>query len=102
MACSEDVNVRCKIVRSMNDTDAQLEIFPTYLRMQRIEPQHNMRRFYLMRVQRDLFGGASLIREWGRIGAKGRFMTEQHLDEGRAMTALMALAAVKKRRGYHL
>ncbi len=43
---------------------------------------------------------ASLVREWGRIGFRGQMMVETHPDEGKAITALMKLAAVKKRRGY--
>lgn len=80
----------------------QREVFPTDLLMQRIDPAHNMRRFYSMTVQPDLFGGATLVREWGRIGLRGRMKLENHADEGRAITALMALAAVKQRRGYTL
>ncbi|UOA29517.1 WGR domain-containing protein [Pseudosulfitobacter sp. DSM 107133] len=75
----------------MSHSVAQLEVFPTDLQM---------RRFYRMSIQPDLFGGASLVREWGRIGARGQMMIEQHPDEGRAVTALMKLAAIKKRRGY--
>ena len=84
----------------MFDTVAQLEVFPTDLQMRRIDPACNMRRFYCMSIQPDLFGGASLVREWGRIGARGQMIVEQHPDEGRAVTALIKLAAVKKRRGY--
>ncbi|ASM75197.1 MULTISPECIES: WGR domain-containing protein [Roseobacteraceae] len=84
----------------MFDTIAQLETFPTDLQMRRIDPACNMRRFYGMSIQPDLFGGANLVREWGHIGAHGQMMIEQHPDEGRAVTALMKLAAVKKRRGY--
>jgi predicted DNA-binding WGR domain protein len=51
-------------------------------------------------VQRDLFGGARLVREWGRIGFRGQMKIDTHADEGRAITALMTLAATKKRRGY--
>jgi predicted DNA-binding WGR domain protein len=40
------------------------------------------------------------VREWGRIGARGQMMIEQHPDEGRAVTALMKLARAKQRRGY--
>jgi predicted DNA-binding WGR domain protein len=40
------------------------------------------------------------VREWGRIGFRGQLMVETHADEGKAITALMRLAAVKKRRGY--
>ena len=59
-----------------------------------------MRRFYRLDAQRNLFGGACLVREWGRIGTSGRVMIETHADEGKAITALMKLAAVKRKRGY--
>jgi len=78
----------------------QLDVFPTDVQMRRIDPVRNMRRFYRLSVQRDLFGGATLVREWGRIGFRGQLMVETHPDEGKAITALMKLAAVKKRRGY--
>jgi predicted DNA-binding WGR domain protein len=74
----------------------QLDIFPTDVQMRRIDPARNMRRFYRLSVQRDLFGRASLVREWGRIGFRGQMMP----DEGKAVTALTKLAAAKKRRGY--
>jgi predicted DNA-binding WGR domain protein len=35
-------------------------------------PVRNQHRFYLLSVQPTLFGGWSLIREWGRIGSPGR------------------------------
>lgn len=52
----------------MSHSVAQLEVFPTDLQMRRIDPACNMRRFYRMSIQPDLFGGASLVREWGRKG----------------------------------
>lgn len=45
----------------------QLDVFPTDVQMRRIDPARNMRRFYRLSVQRDLFGRSSLVREWGRI-----------------------------------
>ncbi|CUX79832.1 MULTISPECIES: WGR domain-containing protein [Rhodobacterales] len=84
----------------MYHSPIQLDVFPTDVQMRRIDPARNMRRFYRLSIQPDLFGGASLVREWGRIGARGQMMIEQHPDEGRAVTALMKLAAAKKRRGY--
>jgi len=86
----------------MPDGGIQFEVFPTNLHLRRIDPVRNMRRFYRLTVQQDLFGGASLIRVWGRIGTRGRQMVDTHLDEGVAVTALMALAAEKRRRGYEL
>ena len=86
----------------MLDATSQFDVFPTMLRLHRIEPEKNMRRFYRMHVQRDLFGGACLCREWGRIGTKGQGMLEWHQDEGAAITALMAMAHTKRKRGYML
>jgi predicted DNA-binding WGR domain protein len=76
----------------MLDGGSQFEIFPTDLHLRRINTSQNMNRFYHMTVQRDLFGGASLIRVWGRIGTAGRQKVDTHVDEGRAVSALMKLA----------
>ena len=84
----------------MLDGGSQFEIFPTDLHLRRINTSQNMKRFYRMTVQRDLFGGASLIREWGRIGTAGRQRIDTFVDEGRAVSALMALSQQKRRRGY--
>jgi len=91
-----------KIYRDHNmyHSPIQLDVFPTDLQMRRIDPARNMRRFYRLSVQPDLFGGATLVREWGRIGLCGQMMIESHPDEGGAITALMKLAAIKQRRGY--
>ncbi len=86
----------------MLDVPHQLEVFPTAIDLKRIDPALNMRRFYRMSVQRDLFGGACLIREWGRIGFRGQQMVGQHADEGLAVNALMILVRAKMRRGYRL
>jgi predicted DNA-binding WGR domain protein len=86
----------------MLDGSNQLEVFPTCLHLRRVDPARNMRRFYRLMVQPDLFGGASLVRVWGRIGTAGRELIERHDDEGMAISALMFLAQVKRRRGYEL
>ena len=78
----------------------QLDIFPDQTRLRREDTSRNMRRFYQMVVQRDLFGGASLIREWGRIGSAGQVRIDHHPDEGRAVDALAELVTAKRRRGY--
>jgi predicted DNA-binding WGR domain protein len=46
----------------------------TAITLRRIEPNRNMRRFYRLDVQPDLFGAACLVREWGRIGRAGRLI----------------------------
>lgn len=81
-------------------TTAQLEIFPDKVRIERREPQHNRHRFYRMYVQPDLFGGCTLLREWGRVGTAGRQMREVFDDEGQAIDALLVMFRKKQRRGY--
>jgi predicted DNA-binding WGR domain protein len=36
--------------------------------LHRTDPARNMRRFYQLDVQPDLFGEWCVVREWGRIG----------------------------------
>ena len=86
----------------MPDGGIQLDVFPTDLHLRRVDPARNMRRFYGMTIQPDLFGGASLIRNWGRVGTRGRQFIDTHADEGSAISALMKLAEQKRRRGYML
>lgn len=78
----------------------QLEVFPDRVFLRREDPSQNIRRFYSMSVQPDLFGGASLVREWGRIGMAGQVRIDPHVDEGRAVDALSDLMLVKRKRGY--
>ena len=44
--------------------------------LHRIDAAQNMRRFYTLTIQPTLFGGASIIRNWGRIGSNGQTMME--------------------------
>lgn len=66
----------------------------------RIDPARNMRRFYALDVQPDLFGGFAVVKVWGRIGARGRMMDELHPTEADAITAMQRQAERKRRRGY--
>ncbi|MFJ1311787.1 WGR domain-containing protein [Agrobacterium sp. P15N1-A] len=68
--------------------------------LRRIDPTQNMRRFYVLAVQPTLFGGASIIRNWGRIGTKGQSMMETFDAQEEATNALARLARAKRRRGY--
>jgi len=78
----------------------QIEMFPTMLRLRRIVPERNMRRFLLVTVQRDLFGGAMLVKESGDIGLPGSTTTALFPDEGLAVDALSELAKRKARQGF--
>ena len=74
------------------------ETGPVHLR--RIDPAQNMRRFYSLSVQPTLFGGASLIRDWGRIGTRGQTMMETFDTADHADLAFDRLERSKRRRGY--
>lgn len=78
----------------------QLDLFPTALQLCRIDPERNMQRFYRLCLQPDLFGGCTLIREWGRMGSGGRVRRDGFASEGEAVSALVALSVAKTRRGY--
>lgn len=75
---------------------------PDPVHLQRVNPGLNMARFYRLSVQPTLFGEASLLRCWGRIGTHGQAMMETFADPQVAASALMRLAAQKRRRGYQV
>lgn len=68
--------------------------------LKRIDPALNMRRFYRMSLQPDLFGGVDLIREWGRMGRRGQSLVERHRCEADAIASMQARVVVKRKRGY--
>ncbi len=68
--------------------------------LRRIEDARNMRRFYLLDVQPDLFGGVFLVKQWGRIGTGGRIVDESYDSEALAADAMQKQAERKRRRGY--
>jgi predicted DNA-binding WGR domain protein len=72
----------------------------TAIELRRIDPAQNMRRFYRLDIERDLFGGVLLMKEWGRIGARGQIKAERYDSEALALDALQRQAERKKRRGY--
>jgi predicted DNA-binding WGR domain protein len=74
------------------------ETGPVHLR--RIDPEQNMRRFYTLAIQPTLFGGASVIRNWGRIGTSGQSMMETFDSSEDAVSASTRLERSKRRRGY--
>ncbi|WP_411969413.1 WGR domain-containing protein [Mesorhizobium sp. CO1-1-7] len=71
---------------------------PLFLR--RIDSARNMARYYVMALQPTLFGDVSLVRQWGRIGTRGRQKVEFFDDCLQAAAALSRLAAQKSNRGY--
>ena len=80
----------------------QLDLFPEDIRFERVDPEANMYRFYRLRLLPDLFGGVSLLREWGRIGTQGRHRIELYADAGEAAAAMLSVYSSKQKRGYQL
>lgn len=68
--------------------------------LHRIDPARNMRRFYRFDIEPDLFGGVLLVKEWGRIGARGRVVAQHFDGKALAAAALRRQAERKRRRGY--
>jgi predicted DNA-binding WGR domain protein len=48
----------------------------TAVHIRRVDPARNMRRFYRLDVQPDLFGWVLLVKERGRIDERGRMVAE--------------------------
>jgi predicted DNA-binding WGR domain protein len=66
----------------------------------RIDPARNMARFYVVMLQPTLFGEMAVVRQWGRIGTRGREKTEYFRGDAEAISAATRLAERKMRRGY--
>ena len=71
------------------------------IRLQKIVPHKNQRRFYTLSVQPTLFGEWAFVREWGRIGNDGgKIATEYFPSESEALEACEILRIQKSKRGY--
>ncbi len=68
--------------------------------LRKVDPDLGMARFYMLLIERDLFGTIRLVRTWGRIGTRGRERVVVFETEEEAAEAMERLAAAKRRRGY--
>ena len=41
-------------------------------RFERVNPEQNEQRFYLVELRRTLFGSPAVVATWGRIGSEGQ------------------------------
>ncbi|MGY3563958.1 putative DNA-binding WGR domain protein [Bradyrhizobium sp. USDA 4463] len=48
------------------------ELTVQYLVLKRRDPARNMARFYVLTIEPTLFGDTALVREWDRLGGRGR------------------------------
>lgn len=72
------------------------------VQLRRVDEAQNMRRFYSISLQPDLFGGCDLVREWGRIGQAGTVRRDRFPSPDDAQAALEAKRRQKEKGGYHL
>lgn len=68
----------------------------------RIDSSRNMARYYLLSIQPDLFGGFSLLRNWGRIGSGGQMRIDLFDDAKSVRKACDRLLQIKLKRGYYV
>jgi len=80
--------------------DRKLSPVVETLVLRRIDPERAIARYYSLVVERNLFGQTVLVRQWGRIGTRGRELIEEHPSVGEALKAMEILAKAKRRRGY--
>lgn len=66
----------------------------------RIDPSRNMRQFYAVTIQPNLFGGHSVMRNWGRIGTGGQMRVGLYDSHVGAIVERDRVLKTKERRGY--
>ena len=66
----------------------------------RIDSARNMRRFYVVRVEPNLFGEMTVLRSWGRIGTRGQVLRETYASVAEAEQAALRQIGKKAKRGY--
>lgn len=71
-----------------------------YAHLQRCDPARNMARFYEVDVRLTLFGEASVVRSWGRIGSYGRTTLETFATTEAASLSAGKTVRSKLARGY--
>lgn len=71
---------------------------PTHLEHR--DPETNCFRFYRIDIQPTLFGGWSLVRNWGRIGTWGRQAVSLFDTRSEAEAERASFVKSKCRRGY--
>jgi predicted DNA-binding WGR domain protein len=73
---------------------------PSFTRLQKRDPACNLHRYYILDLQPHLFGGWSVIREWGRIGHPGQMRVVLCDTREEADRVFGAKLCQKQRRGY--
>jgi predicted DNA-binding WGR domain protein len=78
----------------------KLAQFTQYVRFASIDPSRNRYRFYTLTWQPGLWNEVSLVRNWGRIGRRGRSCSHLYDDQGAGQKEAARLIARRLQRGY--
>ena len=74
---------------------------PHTIYMECVIPEKNRRAFYRLIATRDLFT-YTLIRNWGRIGARGRLRVDRFDDEPNMTRSMGQILKKRLRHGYYI
>ncbi len=68
--------------------------------LERIDPTKKMARYYVLSIEATSFGNSALVREWRRIGFRGRCRSQVSDQVPDACVALDTWLARKVKSGY--
>lgn len=68
--------------------------------LEKVEPDSNCFRFYVIAIEKDLLSECSLMIHWGRIGTRGRYRIETGGTRNEVMRKAGSLMKSKLKKGY--
>ncbi len=100
-SASTSVAAKPSAAQQSRAANVSSEKVPSPLRLTRIDPSRNMKRFYTVAVEVTLFDDVACTRTYGRIGGRGgRVMVGLYETQGEAIAALGRIVKAKLARGY--
>ena len=83
-----------------NKENEPAQIIDSSIYVKAIDPTANKARFYATYIMNDLWGGYSLVREYGRIGHPGTVIFNWHSSQDDAIKSMNKISRLKLKRGY--
>lgn len=82
--------------------DRTMRALAGFVRLESVNPAQNRARFYTLYWQPLLWGGAALMRSWGRIGTRSRSQMLLQAEHPHITAAVQRLVRQRLRHGYQL
>lgn len=82
------------------ETVGDVAQFKAYARFISVDPTKNRRRFYTLAWQPGLWGEATLVRTWGRLGRRGRSLAKTYAGQESAEEEIGHLIRRRLQHGY--